>query len=150
MTTTLNTIKGAVETLIVGLTPTGLAKSQRKFVRASAYTDWRGRPLSDIDRRFTVQLAPDGRWKSFGVMTEHEATARMTVTIGHIKGQEIEDEQERRDTDLRKIVLELQDPANRPTGVWRIALEPPVSTVDLDKWWESTLKFLVTFAEANP
>jgi hypothetical protein len=150
LTTTLNTVKDAIEKLIAGLTPTGLPLSQRKFVRASAYTDWRGRPLSDIDRRFTVQMSPDGGWKSFGTLTEHEATSRMTVTIGHVKGQEIEDTQDRRDTDLRKIALELQDPANRPTGVWRIASEPPVTTVDLDKWWESTLKFSVTFAEANP
>lgn len=150
MTTTLNTIKTAVEKLIVGLTPTGLAMSQRKFVRASAYEDWRGRPLSDIDRRFTVELTADGGWLSYGTLTEHTATTRLSVVIGHIKGQELKDTIERRDTDLRKIALKLQDPDNRPTGVWRIAMEPPVSIVDLDQWWETTLRFKLTFSEANP
>lgn len=150
MTTTITAIKEAAEKLIAGLSPTGRALSQRRFVRASGYSDWRGRPLSDIDRRFTVEVSPDGGWNSYGTLTEHEATARLTVTIGHVKGQELEDTQDRRDTDLRLICIELQDPDNRPSGVWRIASEPPVATTDLDKWWESTLRFNVTFAEANP
>lgn len=150
MTTTLTTIKNNIEYGIAGLTPAGLALSQRKYVRASDYADWRDRPLSDIDRRFTVRLEADGGWKSFGTSTEHEATARMTIIIGHIKGQRIEDTMERRDTDLRQIVLEAQDPNNRPSSVWRIAFVPPIVTVDMDKWWESTIRFMVTFSEANP
>jgi hypothetical protein len=150
MTTTLNSVKSAIEKLVAGLTPTGSALSQRKYLRASDYQDWRDRPLADVDRRYTIEMSPDGGWKSYGTLTEHEATSRLTVIIGHIKGQKAQDTQERRDTDLRQIALELQDPANRPTGVWRIASVPPVSVVDIGQWWESTLKFDVTFAEANP
>jgi hypothetical protein len=150
-TTTLNTIKEAIEKKIAGLTTTGIALNARKFVRASDYNDWRERPLSDVDRRFTVQMDPGGGWTSFGTLTEHTASSRMVVVIGHIIGQQMEETQKRRDTDARKIVLEMMDPANRPTSVWRIALEPPISSVAVDgKWWETTMRFQVTFSEANP
>lgn len=151
MTTALNTIKEAVEKTIAGLTLTGRPLSQRKLTRASEHVNWRDRPLSDVDRRFTVQMDPGGGWTSFGTLTEHTATTRMTVVVGHIIEQNEEDALKRRDTDARKVVLELMDPANRPTGVWRIALEPPISSVAVDeKWWETTLRFQVTFSEANP
>jgi hypothetical protein len=150
MTTTLTTVKGALETVLVGLTPTGKALTQRKYVRASDSSTWGTRGLADIDRRFTVYMDPAGGWNSFGTLTEHESKVRMTVTIGHVLGQNVQDAQERQSTDCRQIILELTDPANRPSGVWRIALVPPVSVTERDQWIETEMKFDVTFAEANP
>lgn len=150
MTTTLNAIKSAIETTIVGLTPAGAAWTQRKYMRAADTVAWEDRALSDVDRRFSVRVSPDGGITSFGVLTEHSANATLIVTIGHQKGQQLQDGEERKDTDCRQIVLELTDPANRPTGVWRIALLPPVSTIDREQWWQTEIKYLLIFAEANP
>jgi len=150
MTTTIKAVKDALEALVVGLTPTGLALSQRRYIRASTHEDWSDRAASDVDRRFSVEVTADGGWRSFGTLTEHEATTMATIRIGHIKGQQVQSTIDRRDTDLRQLALEAQDPSNRPTGVWRIAIEPPVSITDSGQWWESELRFRVTFAEANP
>lgn len=150
MTTTLNTIKTAIEKTIIGLNPAGVALTQRKYMRASDSVDWGERALADVDRRFSIEMDAAGGWNSFGTLTEHESTIRMTVMIGHVVGQKVQDAQERQSTDSRQIILELTDPANRPSGVWRIALVPPVSVTVREQWLETQMKFDVVFAEANP
>jgi uncharacterized protein YcbX len=150
MTTSLNSIKSGVETVLVGLNPAGTHLTQRKYIKASDSVAWGSRGLADIDRRFTVAVDPAGGWNSFGTLTEHESKVRMTVTIGHVLGQKVQDAQERQSTDCRQIILELTDPDNRPSGVWKIALVPPVSVTEQDQWIETRMNFDVTFAEANP
>ena len=144
MTATVATIRAKTKAVIEALTPSGTAHGRSSYVEASEYEEWAERAASDIDREFTLGEIPPGNVMAFGLSGCAPIDTTMDVMIGHWKISDLDEAQERMDTDCFQIVRALEDKANYASGVVLIRNEGATRTDD-DEKWITTLRFRIIY-----
>ena len=134
MSTTIANIRTAIKSVIDGLTPSGTAHGRASYQQADEYEEWESRAGSDIDREYTIGVMPPGSAMAIGLSTSAPMDTSFVVRIGHWKLADLDEAQERMDTDVYQIVRALEDKDNYSSGVCLIRNEGATRQSNEERW----------------
>jgi len=146
--TTTTAIREALETLIKGTDPGGLAMGQGKYRQVPSKIPWEDVQDTHRDRGFMVGAIQEDLATMFGSVSEYDYEGAVEIKIRHQrgKGQNCLD---RMNTDLVQLREVLEKKTNFPSAVYLLRLGG-WETIEEEKFWDTTMNFRAVYSRAAP
>jgi hypothetical protein len=151
--TTISAIRTALIKTITNLAPLSTVDPMGSPAYVHNAAGLAGDATSDVDREFCLDEFQPGLPTVFGMGSEMDYQGELAMRIGHVIGEDGDEEasRSRADSDVAQLRRVLEKVANYPTGVSLIRLisaSQQIRSVAEARYLETTLRFTLNYTLA--